>query len=288
MSIQMGSYQGLKDPREAKTWPFIFYTRNSETNERFESSVFEEVSNYITKKTLILCCTKDDPSVKEGDHDRDIRSGYGHPRMWVQYADEHKGACLVLNQELLHANILSKVGSEGLYTGPVNYLRTTTGPNGGAYHIKYLDDILDTGIPNTMDPHIDKFNEELFFTKHIDWRDEWEYRWVLRSKNDSPVFVSIIDCIKAVIVGNECPVKETQEIIEACSTTGIPIYKLLQHGWSMSLMPIDTDEENVISLNGISFSTEIPCAGVFVQALDNNGDIRPIHIRNSGEVIVVK
>lgn len=286
--IQFGSYQNLNDPREAKTWPFIFYTSNVETNDKFKSSVFEEVSNYITQKTLILCCTQDDPSVTDEDKDRDIRSGYGHPRMWSQYADEHKGVCIVFNKKSLHKSILKKFGSKGLYFGPVKYLKTVTGPNSDAYHIQYLDDILKNGTPNVIEPHIDKYNKELFFTKHIDWQDEWEYRWIFRSKDDTPILISIADCIKAVIVGNECTAKDTGKIVSICATLGIPVTKLLQHGWSMSLMPIDTDEKNVISLNGVSFSTKIPCTGVFTQAHDNTGKIRPILIKNNGDVIVVE
>lgn len=288
MEIQLGSYQNLNDPREAKTWPFIFYTNNEDTNDQFKSSVFDEVSNYITQKTLVLCCTQDDPSVKDEDKDRDIRSGYGHPRMWSQYADQHKGVCIVFNKDSLHKSILSKLGNKGLYTGPVSYLKTVTGPNSNAYHIQYLDDILSKGTSSVLDPHIDKYNKELFFTKHIDWQDEWEYRWVFRSRDNTPMLISISDCINAVIIGNECTAKDTSKVLSMCKPLGIPVAKLFQHGWSMSLMPIDTDEENVISLNGVSFSTKIPCTGVFAQAHDNTGKTRPILIKNNGEVIVVE
>ena len=287
-AIQFGSYQNLNDPREAKTWPFVFYTSSVDTNDKFKSSVFEEVSNYITQKTLVLCCTQDDPLVTDGDKDRDIRSGYGHPRMWSQYADDHKGVCIVLNKNILHKSILLKFGNKGLYYGPVSYLKTVSGPNSKAYDIQYLDDILNNSVSNVIEPHLDKYNKELFFTKHIDWQDEWEYRWVFRSKDNTPILISISDCITAVIVGNECTEKDTSDIISICSTLGIPVLKLLQHGWSMSLLPIDTDEQNVISLNGVSFSTKIPCTGVFSQAHDNTGKTRPILIKNNGEVIVVE
>jgi hypothetical protein len=288
MSIQMGVYKNLNDPREAKTWPFVYYSRNIETNARFKPELFEAVSRYITNTTLIFSCAKDDPSVIDGDHNRDIRSGYGHPRMWAQYGDRHRGVCLVLNHGILHGSMLANLGNKGLYWGDVKYLETVSGPNGNAYHIKYLDDILKDGIASVIEPHIDEFNKELFFTKHIDWRDEWEYRWVFRSKDGKPKLIPITDSIRAVIVGNECPAKETRDILSNCSSHGIPVYKLFQHGWSMSLMPIHTAEENVISLNGISFSTNIPCTGVFAQAHDNNGKVRPILIDNAGNAIVLE
>jgi len=287
MSIQMGSYQKLNDPREAKSWPFTFYTRNHETNEKFNSSIFDDISNYITKKSLVLCCTRDDPTVNKNDEDFDTRTGYGHPRMWSQYADRHKGVCLVLNQESLNSDIKEKAGGYTLFRGPVLYLKTA-GPVGDAYHIQYLDDILDKDIASVMEPHIEKHNKSLFFTKHLDWRAEWEYRWVLRSTDDAPILIPITSSIKGIILGNECTANDTKDILAICSELTILVFKLFQHGWSMSLMPTDAKEENVISLNGISFSTLIPTSGVFAQAHDSNGNIRPIHINNSGQVIVVE
>jgi len=102
MMLRMGSFQALNDPREAKTWPFRIYFRSPKSNLRFQSTLFDEISTYITSKSLILYCTRDDPTVTEQDDDRVLRSGCGHPRMWSQYADNHKGVCLVLDWKKLH------------------------------------------------------------------------------------------------------------------------------------------------------------------------------------------
>ncbi len=282
----MGLYQGLNDPRESKTWPFTLYSKNHITNDGFQSSIFDEISDFITKKTIVLCGSRDDPSVTKKSDDRDIRSGYGHPRMWAQYADSHKGVCLVVDHKALHENIVKMAGDRPLFHGPVNYLNSVSGPNDLSNHIAYIEDIYEKGMSHIVEPHLKENSESLFFTKHLDWRDEWEHRWVLRTEEESAEYVSIKNCLKAVILGSECEAIDQSEILKICKLMNIPAIKILQHGWSMSLMPLE--ENSAISLNGISFSTEIPTAGVFAQARDSLGKVRPVLIKNNGEVSIVE
>lgn len=291
----MGSFQYLNDPREAKSWPFKFYSRSPKSNEDFQYSLFDEVSKYITQYSLILCCSRDDPAVTEDHEDRSIRSGFGHPRMWSQYADNHKGVCLVLDQQGLHESIVSHLGLDNLFYGSIEYLSTTYGPrssaSSGPYELVYWEDIVDRGLANIIEPHIRRFHRELFFTKHLDWRDEWEYRWVYRSNGDEPVSIPIANCLNAVLLGSDCSTDLSRRIVELCRIYEIPVYRANWHGWAVSifgnLLDESFDSENIASLNGLSFSTNIPCGGVFAQAFDQHGKVRPILIENNGNVRVM-
>ena len=292
-TLRMGSFQELNDPRESKTWPFKFYSRSQAGNALFTPSLFHEATTYVTQRTLVLCCSRDDPSIHTESDDRPVRSGYGHPRMWAQYADRHKGVCLVLNQELLHASIVSSVGSDNLFSGPVEYLKTVQGPSShpsrGGYDLVYLEDYVEYGLPRIMESHLRLFQKDLFFTKHDDWRSEWEFRWVLRSKNDDPVFVPLGDCLHAVILGHDCPAEMTQKIIELCQVSNTPVHRANWQGWTLIILPNALNEQfhegPVIVLDGISFSTRVPCGGVFVQGRDQYGNVRPIRIDNNGDVV---
>lgn len=296
LELRMGSFQFVNDPREAKSWPFRFYSRLSKLNEHFPHDYFEEVSKYITQRSLVLCCSMDDPLVTEDSEDRSLRSGFGHPRMWAQYADNHRGVCLVLDQQRLHENIVSCLSLDSLYYGPVEYLSTTHGPVSdpgvGPYDITYWEDIYDYGLANVIDSHIRRFNKELFFTKHLEWRDEWEYRWVYRSDSSDPAFIPIVDCLNAVLLGSDCPKDISERIIAICRTHSIPVYRAHWHGWAVSvfgnLLDDGFDSENIVSLNGLSFSTSIPCGGVFAQACDQHGNVRTILIENNGNVRVMR
>jgi hypothetical protein len=68
--------------------------------------------------------------------------------MWAQYADGHRGVCLVLNHKLLHENIVSHFGADDLFSGPVEYLNTVQGPSShlphGGYDLVYLEDYVES------------------------------------------------------------------------------------------------------------------------------------------------
>lgn len=293
MTLQMGSYQGLNDPREAKTWPFAFYSHLPTGNQLFTPELFDQATKNITQKTLVLCCSRDDPSLTKDNEDLPIRSGYGHPRMWAQYADRHQGVCLVLDQKLLHERILSHFGEQRLFFGPVEYLNSMRGPSSesptGCYDLVYLEDYVKRGLSEALEDHIRLFQKDLFFTKHKDWRDEWEYRWVARAGNDIPYFVTIADCLHAIILGQDCPREMTENIIELCRDRNTPIHRAIWHGWQLSLLPNLLDEQfhkgPIIILDGISFSTRIQCGGMFVQARDQYENVCPIRIDNNGDVV---
>jgi len=294
MTLRMGSFQELNDPREAKTWPFMFYSRSLTGNDLFTPDLFDAATKNVTQRTLVLCCSRDDPCVNRDDLDYPMRCGYGHPRMWAQYANGHRGVCLVLDQELLHESIVSHFGADNLFSGPVEYFTTglvNSHLSRGGYDLVYLEDYVKYGLDKVIESHIRLFQRELFFTKHQDWRDEWEYRWVLRSENDSPLFVSIRDSLRAVILGHDCPEDMTKRIIELSRVSKTPVHRAHWHGWTLSLLPNQLDGEfdkgPVVLFDGVSFSTKIPCSSVFTQGRDQYGEVCPIRIDNNGDVVLM-
>jgi hypothetical protein len=290
-TLRMGSFKGLNDPREAKTWPFRLYTQAPETLTSFPLDLFSRITEFITSKSLILCCVQDDPAVIEDHEDRMLRSGFGHPRMWAQYGENHKGVCLVLNQQKLHTAIVDRLGVGNLFSGPVHYLNTSYGPvaqNGQSpYDIAYIERLLENDLATVLEPYVQHFHRELFFTKHLDWRDESEYRWVYRSKDVEPVFIPITQCLEAVILGADCDEASSTQIVRRCQDHGIHVLRAHWHGWAMSLMPAVPQQGEVLSLNGISYSLEIPCSGIFLQAYDYQGHVRPLVIDNEGKLRLI-
>ena len=207
--------------------------------------------------------------------------------MWAQYADDHSGVCFVLDHQLLHASVTAVVGVKGLYCGPVKYWSSTWAPEPAAYQISYLEDIFQKGMDGALESHIHAHSDALFFSKHLDWRDEWEYRWVFRSDNLEPIYIPIEKCIKGIVVGEDCLPDRAMEISRLCQQKNIPLFRLHQHGWTLSALPADATEENIISLDGVNFSTLIPTAGVFVQVRDHKGKNRTLRIDNNGDVVLL-
>ena len=287
MTLRLGPLKDLNDPREAKTWPFNIYSRSPASNSSFKTSMFADISSYITITSLVLCCTRDDPTVTETDADRDIRSGYGHPRMWSQYADNHRGVCLVLDLTRLQQEISTQFQIYPTHHGPVSYLSSVYAPRTAgtdrAYDLTYLEDLLVDYKP-FVDNHVAQNFRVLFFTKHSDWQDEWEYRWVMRKDDGKPVLLSVSNCLKAVILGADCNDQDSARILDICESHNVEVYKAYWHGWSVSIFKHEPSSTSAVSLNGIAFSTTIPCGGVFTQALDQHGAVVPVLIENNGAV----
>jgi hypothetical protein len=214
--------------------------------------------------------------------------------MWAQYAEKHSGVCLVLDQQLLHASIAAHFSPNNLFCGPVEYFNSVEGPVSkdpvSAYDLLYLEDYAAGNLAERMEDHVRRFNRELFFTKHHDWRDEWEYRWIARISDDMPRLIDIRTSLHAVILGHDCPTDTAKKITQLCKPTDTRVCQLHWQGWMLSLLAdrsrTDFDSSPTICLDGISFSTRIPCGGVFVQARDQYGNTKPLRIDNNGNVVI--
>lgn len=285
MELRMRSFEHLNDPRESKTWPFAFYARS---DVYFNPDLFRQASDFITRRTLIACCSGNAPTSAPGEP---LRPGCAHPRMWAQYANDHTGVCLVFDSTELEACIRMAAGDFRLFVGPVQYhdaLHAPSTQGGDPWAIAYLEDVISQGLPAVMEPHIERFHNALFFTKHIDWRDEWEQRWVVRANDDAPIFVPIRPALRAVLIGQDCSSALLQRIVEICSGTKISVHRIYWHGWAFSIFGnlLEPAEKNVISFNGMSYNVHTPCRQIYTQACGDQGGTRTIKIvSETGAVI---
>ena len=284
MSLRMGSFEHLNDPREAKMWPFKFYAR---TAEPFDRDLFRLATEFVTKRSLIMCCSGNASTVSQADDH--FGFGYAHPRMWAQYAEKHRGVCLALDRAELDTSVRETARDRQVFAGSVEYHETNYGSATGVadpYSVAYLEDVARADLATVMEPHIARHQRDLFFTKHADWRDEWEYRWVVRSSDDEPLLVPITRALRGVLIGHDCPPDLLERIVSVCSKQQVPVHRIFWHGWAVSIFGdlLDPAGTEGISLNGISFSTLIPCDRVYVQACDDLGRTRAISIDSQGQV----
>ncbi len=284
MSLRMGTFEGLNDPREAKTWPFRFYSRDASA---FDRDLFRQATDIVTRQSLMLSCSRNNP---EGDRYDQLRLGFAHPRMWAQYGEGHRGVCLALDTTELDKAVREAAGAKPVFCGPVDYFQSGHAPSGSEgdpYGIVYLEDIETRGLQAMVDALVMQYHRHLFFTKHLDWRDEWEFRWVVRSGDGQPLFVPIAGALRAVLVGQDCRPDDLEKVLGICRPAGKPVHRVYWHGWSISVFgdPVEDEPADPLSLNGISFSTKIPCSSVFTHGLGHDGRVRTVEIRSSGDVV---
>jgi hypothetical protein len=119
--------------------------------------------------------------------------------MWAQYADNHRGICIVLNREALSANV-KKTPAVECYDGPVQYGILRNCESSDPYLLRWRE-YQDGGIENAILHHLKRSWQAEYFLKRMDWRDEREYRWVVRGVETPPAYVDIDDAMAAIILG---------------------------------------------------------------------------------------
>ena len=225
-TLRIGPLLATNDPRETKMWNFSVGSSGSVSSP--SSKELEDLAhhNYDFNKILrngykVLCVSQDAENAMKMDFsDR----SYCKPRMWAQYAENHRGVCLIFDKQVLHKTLEQKFGQDSLIFGNVLYdnfhdVRSLGWP-------KYMDafslsgdDIKKYGLEITLEKHREKYLDVFFFWKNKDWEHEAEYRWIVSGKNNEPEFIQIEDSLRAILLGVDYPMERLDEIYEYCRNT---------------------------------------------------------------------
>ncbi|MDD4439754.1 MAG: DUF2971 domain-containing protein [Tissierellia bacterium] len=138
------------------------------------------IRNFIRQNCRLICFTQN----FESEGNSSCHTGCNHPRMWDQYADNSKGACIVINEkEFLKRN--HKILESKFYK--IDNVR---------YSLSLYNKDIKTQEDEKM--FIMENYDHLFFKKYIDWGQEHERRFF---GIDLPDFLSIKGCIEFICLG---------------------------------------------------------------------------------------
>lgn len=271
-TLRLGALSRVNDPKESKYRDFTFYARGAKAVAEFDGAVFDEVCQDLAVNSYALCCGMGEVD----DYGRE--SGALHPHMWANYAERHTGVCLVFDKELLHQSIEEAVPEAALYYGPVNYvdLKEMFAASGSAYSL-YLEDWT-KDKEGYFDFHVGNYHKGLFFTKHADWRDENEYRWVVRLRNGSDIFVDVTRALVKCVLGHEVSEPDFHSLRERCLSIGLPMHKVIWNASGSLSRDLSIDDEKFHMNVDLSFSQLVPCGAVFRRASDGVGNPQVIAI----------
>lgn len=203
-ALKLSPMHLTNDPRESKEWYFSVKKSPSLEDDQATWKDNDKINAYLNmeiKKGCKLTCFSQDDEYTTSNSD----CGWAHPRMWAQYADNHRGICLAFDKTLLVSDAEKSLEGKGqLYYEKVTYLN---------YHdlMKQNVFLLDSqainkkALTHTVKQLIKEQYRQLFFTKHSDWLQEREFRILLKDKEESPEFIPIHNSIFAVIVGVDFP-----------------------------------------------------------------------------------
>lgn len=214
-TLRLGPYSNTNDPREQKEWragllmpagrarppaKYLEFARDH------ANEVDEATDRYLRRGACLACFGVDRAPLADAGAGCLFHRGWARARMWDQYAEKHKGACLVFNKlallEAIDKQIPHAAGDLFLY-GNVEYRdQPRTIP------LK-VGDLVNAGIAEVLD-HLQVLKDaasHLYMTKNTDWQSEQEYRivvvrWdVAATEENQPLEIDFRDALKAIVFG---------------------------------------------------------------------------------------
>jgi len=221
-TLRFSPYKVVNDPLESKNWKFKL-KYDSKLFKDFDFSDVEEaiktVGISMIKYNKLLCFSRDYPnnfpiSTNQPNDfiNRNWSRGFGYPRMWSQYGNNHKGVCLVFDKQKLIKEINQKfIKTHQILHSEVIYGIYTSKNDSFPYNIHLTEKLLldfNTEISN----HLEKNRLGLFFTKSSDWINEVEYRWVINSPNEGFEYYRFNNSLEGIVFGSKVTNKEIKSV----------------------------------------------------------------------------
>jgi hypothetical protein len=210
--LLMNPYAKMRDPFENKKPMFRSASMTSATPDSKEAhlELFWKVQREVSKSRdlqRLLSFTQDDPR-EGGPGEKPFRCAWARPRMWEQYAENHRGVCLLFDRDELIETLRQELGRDGQYLdGAVTY--TVGGFGTSAAAMINLDGFDEETLEDDVGRHVVRHSRDFFFLKTEDWATEFEYRFLFRAADYNPLqylkLVSFRNALRYVVVGEAFP-----------------------------------------------------------------------------------
>jgi len=206
-SIRLYKISKMDDPREYKNWQtsLMGWSLQQEALDRWPKATIE--LNKRIKKSYVFCCCMNSKE-KEIDEERFeneiFKYGYIRSRMWSQYGGHHRGLCFVLSKKGINKELKTLYG-DTFRSSRINYnIKQNI-----SHNALVLDgNRLTKGtVENVVENHISENYNDIFFVKNIDYRDESEYRFVIKSEHQGKEWkeFQLENTLKGIIFGEKFP-----------------------------------------------------------------------------------
>ena len=197
-----------------------------------------EIKKFITKNCKLISFSRNF-ELEKGF----CECGCNHPRMWAQYAENNKGACIVINENKLiqHNN---------------NYLNELFWKIENVEYEPYMtnENPVESDVPESF---VKKNYRTIFFEKHKDWQQEDERRFLCIN---GPDFLTINDCIEFICLGNNFESENYEKLSEI-------VISSVKNG----LTPL-TPHDFTFQLNAQGRSLPMDNAGRIIEYIENKRD----------------
>jgi hypothetical protein len=234
--LRLSPFELMRDPLEAKDryigvnpGQFPLGARHS-VFEVAHGAINARVNSILKQQFKLLSLTQD-PLGPTTAGDGLFGRGYARPRMWEQYAEGHRGVCLLFSYEELAETVGAQLASQPWsHRGEVRYRPMTDGLRADPQ--VPLDRLTPDALDAVAEELVTDLLPELFFEKFDDYASEQEYRFVARDPHQRFLFVQHRSALRGVVMGAEFPPEELAPLLVQCAEAGAA---LLHIEWRQGL-----------------------------------------------------
>lgn len=198
--MRMGCLKNMNDPLEFQDHqkdPIVFNDNPSNEELALRMRRFKDAVIERERAVRLASFSMDISKGSQGEYYNNLSKGWARSRMWAQYADNHKGVCLVFDKKNLVEDFENafKLESCETHCGMVDYTN----------NLEFLEETLS----RPCDSFLTSDKIQFLFLKCEDFKDEQEFRLLLINKKlkgeNEMVSFSIANSICGVIPGTKFP-----------------------------------------------------------------------------------
>ena len=221
----------MRDPLEAKDVYIGVLPTSAGLPARYDAVHNElntKVNAVLKREFKLLSMTSDDEPSADGQFpvgEGHFGRCYARPRMWEQYAEGHRGLCLLFHHERLIETISAALGEQSWYRHRlVSYRPMSEGLRGDPQ--VHWDAIEGRPIEEVVEELVQARSDDAFFEKFDDYASEQEYRFVVRSRDHEYLQIGFGSSLEGVVMGAEFPEAELRPLIYLCAELGAALLRM--------------------------------------------------------------
>lgn len=219
--LRLSPLENMNDPQESHGWSGILDrtppVRLAYSEMPNVKSEFNEMLRKAVSKSKIGCFSASTAESYIGI--LTDGAGWCKGRMWAQYADNGRGVCLVFDKEKLVKMAKACFGEENVAARLVQYKLCNEIFN----NLPEPHNLVAANLEGQVESYIIDNSDAIFFIKHSDWRDENEFRLLVRNTKGDETDLPILGLLVGIITGINFPlevykslIKEWCEIYNCC------------------------------------------------------------------------
>jgi len=234
--LKFSQFEFMNDPKESKELYVVTVTGpiSSKLGGSWKS-IQKALKIVKLIEWKVLCFSQNHPDYGSGEPFAEMNPflwGSNRPAMWAHYASSpnrsQDGVCLRFNYEKLQKRISNSFENKNDYFvrhGSVEYddLKFLTYP---PFNVNRIPELTELEIEERVREYYFEFYKEVFLLKAKDWQNEYEYRWLIHSRDNKPEYVSIDGVLEEITIGEEFSKGFESNLLTLCMAMNIPVKKI--------------------------------------------------------------